>query len=344
MRVLWIGTPDDIDGYTVYETIMRGIAMTWRAWHVFLGDYTSLDRLLAHAITPEIRVLSQVRAISGWFYIRYWENGPHVRLRLRDADDAEFVALGGRLRTAAAAISAETPDGVRNHEARVRVDGWHADPTMLPRFERGSVHEILYEPEYRRYGGIEGLAVNEAWFAASSQMALQIVAASLGDWPRREALALRLTAVAIAAVVRDRLGLAGFLTQMAAGWRNFMPDGDAAEAAARDAYRASPVMLDRLFAAMLAGPAAVADGQPVVARYAALVADRLAALRALADEKRLVSPLTGIPPRSAEETEDALKSIMMSQVHMTNNRLGLTPANEYRFAHMLLHAGDVVAA
>jgi len=318
--------------------------MAWRAWHVYLSDYASLDRFLAQVIAPEIEALTGQKAMSEWFYIRYWENGPHVRLRLRDMDDAAFEALGARLYTAAKAIASHALIKSQDRDVQATVDGWHADPSMLPWFDQGSVYSILYEREFRRYGGTEGMIINEGWFGDSSRITLRIVCATLGDWARREAVALRLTAISIAAIVRNRDELVGFLSRMAANWRNFVPDAEAADAAARETYKASSAMLENLFVAIASEPASIAPDLPVVAFQGRRVGERLDELRKLANDGRLISPLTGIAPRSPGELSDALKSIIMSQVHMMNNRLGLTPVNEYGFARMLLYAGEATAS
>jgi len=315
--------------------------MGWRAWHIFMESYQSLDRLLGQAIRPEIARLISHSAISCWFFLRYWENGPHIRIRLRDIDDVAFGSLGDRLRVAAAAIVTDMPTSSRHIDAGTRFDGWHLDPSILPAFDPGSVHEIMYEPEWRRYGGVEGLSVNEEWFALSSRLALQIINATIDDWPRREAVALRLTAVTIASIIRDRSELVRVLSQMAEGWRSFLPDPASADNAALESYQKSAQTIDPLFKAMVSGSTSTAESHPVVTSYARIVSERLDQLRSLANGERLISPLTGIAPRTSAETQDALRSIVMSQVHMTNNRLGLSPGHEYHFARMLLCAADV---
>lgn len=193
--------------------------MTWRAWHIFLMDRVIADRFLTEIIAPEVAALHDAGRISNWFFIRYWENGPHLRLRLEGIDDADFAALGGRLREAARAAVAGAAEVAGQYHASMRFDGWHADPSALPWFEQGAVHEILYEPEYRRYGGTQGLAVAEAMFNLSSKFALKVVAATGDAWAKREALALRFTAATIMAVARDEDDILQFLQRMAArGW------------------------------------------------------------------------------------------------------------------------------
>lgn len=318
--------------------------MEWRAWHIFVDDFRALDELLDDVIRPSVADLARRQAMSSWFFLRYWENGPHIRLRLLRPDRDAFDALGEHLRAKVTALMANSPPAKESFLAGTRVDGWHTNPAALPVFAPGTVCEIIYEPEYRRYGGIDGLAVNEGWFTGASQIALRLVHSTRNEWAKRETVALLLTAVTIAHLVQERADLAAFLRQMADGWGGFIPDASAIDEMAEEAYRKSSSILDPLYVAMLSGSEDVVRKHPLLMPYAKLVAERLELLQGLAREGRLVSPLTGIAPRNGEETRDALASIASSQIHMTNNRLGLSPANEYKFARMLLCAHQTEAA
>ena len=49
----------------------------------------------------------------------------------------------------------------------------------------------------------------------------------------------------------------------------------------------------------------------------------------------LDAPLTGVPAGDQAEIEAALQNIMLSQIHMMNNRLGIVPQQEFYFAVVL---------
>jgi hypothetical protein len=312
--------------------------VSWRAWHIFIADRAISERFLVECVGPEMTALSAAGDMSSWFFIRYWENGPHIRLRVKDIGDEAFEQLGERLRARAASAVAASLETAGQYAGSMRFDGWHADPSALPWFDQGTVVEIMYEPEYRRYGGVRGLETSESLFNVASRAALKIVGSTLDAWPKRETLALHQTAAAICTVAHGRAEIVDYLAKMATAWRGFAADAGALETAARETYDRSPGAFRQIVVRMIEGDPGGADWPPSAAMFGGVLAKGRDHLVRLAREKLLVSPLTGIAPRSDEELASALKSIMMSQVHMNNNRLGVTPGHEYQFAQMLLWA------
>ena len=65
----------------------------WISAHVFYSD--GLDRLLTEAVRPLVGELIAARLVRAYFYLRYWDGGPHLRLRV----------LPARLQTRAALVS-----------------------------------------------------------------------------------------------------------------------------------------------------------------------------------------------------------------------------------------------
>src|SRR5690349_12865569 len=98
----------------------------WRALHIYLHrPVEEVDAFLVRRVGPLVARLLGEGRITSWFFIRYWVDGPHVRLRLRDADDATLELVR-------AALAIE-PDPSTVDEA-----GWQPDGTIV---------ECLYEPE-----------------------------------------------------------------------------------------------------------------------------------------------------------------------------------------------------
>lgn len=307
----------------------------WRAWHIFLHRTDALETLLIDAVRPELKRLSGRPGFQS-FFIRYWENGPHVRLRVRGLGEAEFAALGTRLRAGAEAIAGTLDPAPGRFPDQARFDGWHADPAALPWFPAGTVAEIDYEPEWRRYGGRHGLAVHESLFQASSALALAVIAATRDAAEVRWSLALALTASAIGAVCDGPESVHRFLARMRANWSAFTDNAGDVEAQAAAALRSHGASLAELARAAVGG--APAGPSEPVRRWHAAVRDHAEELRELAALGLLVSPLTGAAPGDAGQLEAALHGMFVSQVHMMNNRLGLSPQQEFQFAAMLLAA------
>ncbi|MFD7576694.1 lantibiotic dehydratase C-terminal domain-containing protein, partial [Streptomyces sp. NPDC059810] len=89
-------------------------ATDWTAWHLHLGTTarSAHDRVVTDVIGPTIRELAPG---TPWFFIRYWQSGPHLRLRVGDLDTAARArveaALTERLAAAGAPAPGEEPPG-----------------------------------------------------------------------------------------------------------------------------------------------------------------------------------------------------------------------------------------
>lgn len=309
----------------------RPNAEDWRAWHIFFQSTESLDRMLVEGLLPEVRHLT---SDVGFFFLRYWENGPHIRARFRGLDDEQFVALGDRLRIRAEPIIATTQSFPEQPPVGYPTERWENN-LRLKRFAPGTTAEIMYEPEFRRYGGRHALPINEHLFDASSRLSLIIIEKTLAAQERRISIALTLTATAIAQVVADRHQLAEFLEGMKGYWRSYISDATAIEEQAQRSFSAASHELRSMVS--LNGVPSSAP-QPLAERWRQILAPHFAEMRALATDHLLVHPLTGVPPEDPAELESALQNIMLSQIHMMNNRLGIVPQQEFLFASILLLA------
>lgn len=157
--------------------------MTTPAWvslHVFHTD--PLDRVITEAVGPLVHTLTDEGRIEGYFFLRYWESGPHLRLRLRPtgpqaAGEVRQLATD-RLHAYLAAHPSPRPVTMERYAAlcehlAARENLLSYDRTLRP---NNSVAEITYQPEYDYYGTGESMAAVERHFVESSQLALQILA------------------------------------------------------------------------------------------------------------------------------------------------------------------------
>ncbi|MDI5969884.1 lantibiotic dehydratase [Streptomyces sp. SL13] len=102
------------------------------------------DELLVDEVAPLIEQLPE--GVDRWFFIRYHDTAPHLRLRIHGTD----------------AVRAELTDRVRDWAARLRRLG------MINR-----VAFDTYDPEWERYGGPDTMAGAEQVFHADSVVALE---------------------------------------------------------------------------------------------------------------------------------------------------------------------------
>lgn len=168
--------------------------MTWTSLHVRLSwAVEDVDAFIADVLAPELDGHRAAGRIADWFYVRYWEGGPHLRVRARDAT----VDLAARLRSLVA-------------EADHPVTAGSAD--WLP---HGDVRETPYEPEVARYGGPEALPVAEDVFCRSTEVAVAVLRSASAKFTA----AVELVMATTTALKLDRVEAASWLRSLATGWR-----------------------------------------------------------------------------------------------------------------------------
>ncbi|MDA6131158.1 hypothetical protein OSK38_27810, partial [Escherichia coli] len=66
---------------------MKKLRTNWKAYHVFY--HGNLDILIQQCIKPITKKLLSEGIAEKFFFIRYWEGGPHIRLRVNQlAEDS----------------------------------------------------------------------------------------------------------------------------------------------------------------------------------------------------------------------------------------------------------------
>lgn len=167
----------------------------WTTWHLHLatGAVPALDRVVLDVAAPAARATSRP-----WFFLRYWQGGPHVRLRVADLDGRSRSVCERRLAGLLAEHGAPRPG-----EERVDPSAYRAEAERQARGETGAdrvvdglrepgVHRTTYEPELERYGGAPVMRASEHLFGVSSALVVRLLPA-LGDLAARRRAALRLT-------------------------------------------------------------------------------------------------------------------------------------------------------
>ena len=160
----------------------------WTAIHLFGTD---LDRVLCGPVSALVRWFAQRTSpvTNPYFFIRYGEGGPHIRLRILAEPHVgrEFLR--------------EVEKMTAGDESVVR---WEAHP---------------YEPECERYGGAEHIAAAERQFFGSSATVLALLQ-ERDTWPSawRTAVAIRM-AVAFGVACEMSTGVAvPFFERLSQAW------------------------------------------------------------------------------------------------------------------------------
>ncbi|MEU3281370.1 lantibiotic dehydratase C-terminal domain-containing protein [Streptomyces antibioticus] len=159
-------------------------APPWLALHVFYA--ANPQPLLVDCVRPLVDELSEAGLISGYFFITYWLEGPHVRLRLRPSGPEAEVrrraeeAVDGFLKRRPALYEVDSGflkdfyndlfDIEFPGEDRAAYMG--ADGRMNLRPNNSYTYEV-YAPEYAKYGGPAGVELAEWHFRHSSDLVLE---------------------------------------------------------------------------------------------------------------------------------------------------------------------------
>jgi len=287
------------------------VAQDWLYFLLYLGEQERSDLCLAQVVTPLVRSALTTPGIDRWFFLRYLDDaGPHLRLRFHgdvDAINDLFLRAGPvlahRLQTLPELEVEPASPLVGSARATQRPDAAASRP---PALQLG-----VYEPEYAKYGGPEGVALAERVFQASSEIALDNLH-HLGDRTTRALWAMAMMQTVLEACLLHQDGPT-FWEQYAWHWSGAARPGAGAlrehltkQAAPRG--EAVRQRIDRL----LTEPTTRSQ----LARHAEVVRNAL-------DEAEHLN----LPP-----TRD---SLVFHHIHLMNNRIDLGPTDEAYLATLL---------
>lgn len=183
-------------------------SVDWLSAHICY--HGPLDLVLTDLVVPLVRELWAEHLIEDFFFLRYWDGGPHVRLRLRpgvggpapvrslvDRCCREFFWKNPAPETLdpdtypawAAALAAA--EGVRDYR-----------PTPYPNH---TLVQVPYRPEYRRYGRGPAMAVVERHFGESSRIALALLCSGGEAQRAAAAVGMLVSAWLVVPLPRERL-------------------------------------------------------------------------------------------------------------------------------------------
>lgn len=152
---------------------------TWLAAYLYCGE--PWEKFLIEAVKPFVEKTMENRWADRFFFIRYWERGPHIRLRFKG--NAETLEKKVKPQ-----LDSYFPEYFREHPTQRDTPEYIEKlPPEQQWFPNDSVQYIDYEPEIDRYGGPNGIHIAERQFEASSRAVFAVIEES-GDWGYDRAL------------------------------------------------------------------------------------------------------------------------------------------------------------
>jgi len=121
----------------------------WLSTYIFHN--TSFDAVIEKLIRPTIEALNKKQLISAYFFIRYWENGPHIRLRVMPNNNEAISIIQSYINNKTNSYFQNLPS------SKYRIS-----------FNQ-------YVQEIQRYGGHNSIKLAEAQFETSSKVVLDFL-------------------------------------------------------------------------------------------------------------------------------------------------------------------------
>jgi thiopeptide-type bacteriocin biosynthesis protein len=325
----------------------------WLAAHVFYASNS--NPMLVECVAPLARQLRADRLIDGFFFIKYWMEGPHVRVRMRPAPGVDTEAVRARMDAALQEFLRRRPalyeadpaamaDIYRQmYVAEYGEERWNAEygaDGVMPFRPNNSYAYYDYEPEYGRYGGPAGMALAEWHFEASSDLVIELLATT-NVHVRTVLLGLsaQLSMMLCAVFLRDDRRIADFLETYRRFWEeSYQENSDDFHDGFRRSYGRMDTALRRRMGQVrdsAAGRAGSGLG-PVERRWLEHCRKLHARVVRLTETGQIWLARRGETAESPTTDLDAVLPVLLSSyVHMTNNRLGVSILDEIYLSYVL---------
>jgi thiopeptide-type bacteriocin biosynthesis protein len=151
--------------------------MNWLSLYIFYAE--PWDQILVDLVKPLAESMQQQGKVEKFFFIRYWEKGPHLRLR--------FLVNAGFEQDVKAQLTEEVGKYLREKPSNYESEAYAEAALQYEWYPNNSLQWIAYEPEVARYGGPHALPVAESLFQCSSYTVLEVMAETQ-DWDYDAAL------------------------------------------------------------------------------------------------------------------------------------------------------------
>lgn len=158
---------------------MQNNSNCWLCAYLYYTE--PLQDILINGVKPLVSKILSEKLANQYFFIRYGERGPHIRLRFKGNEITLLNEVKPRLD--------KWFTDYFNNKPSTRIDSEYVKnlPEDKKWFPNNSIQYIPYEPETERYGGPNAILFAEKLFEASSNTVLEILEKSTG-WGYERAL------------------------------------------------------------------------------------------------------------------------------------------------------------
>ncbi|WP_433011798.1 thiopeptide-type bacteriocin biosynthesis protein [Kribbella sp. CA-294648] len=330
----------------------------WVALHVFYASDS--NPILVEAVRPLVEELRREELIDRWFFIKYWMEGPHLRVRFRPTRPELRAAVLARATAALQAFLDRRPalydtdiDGLGDIYKKMYlaeygeeryVEEYGADGQM-PFRPNNSVAEMPYEREFDRYGGPAGMALGEWHFQASSDLVAKLLATSNTHVrPVLLGLATQLSLLTAYTFLGSDEAVRRFFQRYRGFWETSYqePSDDYHDSFDKSFALTKTTLLERIDRIRT-----ITTGEPGQA-LSGIERTWLAHCRELQERvltaaaaEELVFPSRTTGEREPITDAEGLATVLLSSyIHMTNNRFGVAILDEIYLSYLIEKALD----
>lgn len=322
----------------------------WISVHIFYyGDQNSL---LVHGIAPLIAALREQGLIKRYFFIKYWVEGSHVRLRLLPASGSDEERVKDRVSRAMTAFLELHPAlYVPRHEtftpyARTMfvkeygeekwLEAYGPDGNMPVR-PNNTFAFIDYEPEYSRYAGPEGMELAEWHFEHSSDTVIALLReANVGVPSMLLGQSIQLALPFFYGIFKEDARVLYALERYILYWTHWQRQSFPEQVFDRKYQRMAPILQQRVAKIRHymseEQPGHLTGVERTWKQHIGEFRQRIALLYA---DGKIVMPPRDLPFPTSNSLEGIYHYLQGSYVHMTNNRLGILIPQEVYVAYLL---------
>ncbi|MFS0788902.1 thiopeptide-type bacteriocin biosynthesis protein [Shouchella sp. 1P09AA] len=271
----------------------------WVAYHIFNHDFKQHNDLIILLSDQAKKNLAE-GSIDKWFFLRYWEGGPHIRFRVLNPTIETKMNFQNIIQSFVSSNSTDVTLTKEQYFKDHLFDGEALDKDTLEWHENGEVRTYEYNPEYERYGGEHVMKFSESIFMLSSELVRLLLV-------KRKSFSHNLIYSAIISNIllkelyscSDQKNLSNDLDFNINFWETFKSSN---EDELLDFFEKNNSAIEKL------------TNQILIDEETGKLLHKI---------KEQMNFIT-----SKGLTDDSIKTIIFSHVHMTNNRLGASPPYE----------------
>lgn len=152
----------------------------WLAAHLYYNE--PWEEFLTKAVEPYVVSAIRTGVVDQYFFIRYWDRGPHIRLRFKGNAEIIEQIFRPNLLEHFENYFEDKPSKRTNPNYPVNF------PEEFKWLPNNSVQFFNYEPELERYGGTVGVQIAEEHFQISSDAALANIKERSFKWTYEDAM------------------------------------------------------------------------------------------------------------------------------------------------------------